>query len=115
MKAAKTEYELQKKLNERYGTDFQWLPRAADYLIDILSIFERKGCDYSVRKKKEVLRWVHGRQVFAVLDDSGEREKLPVQRRMLVSLFTGSRYALLILCSRVYFKYIMWKRKRTKR
>ena len=115
VKAAKTEYELQKKLNERYGTDFQWLPRAADYLIDILSIFERKGCDYSVRKKKEVLRWVHGRQVFAVLDDSGEREKLPVQRRMLVSLFTGSRYALLILCSRVYFKYIMWKRKRTKR
>ena len=115
VKAAKTEYELQKKLNERYGTDIKWLPRAVDYLIDILSIFERKGCDYSVRKKKEVISWLHGRQVFAVLKDSGERDKLPVQRRMLVSLFAGNRYALLILCSRVYFKYIMWKRKRKNR
>lgn len=115
VKAAETEFRLQQRLNEKYGTALKWLPRAADYLIDILSIFERKGCDYSLRKKKDVLSWVHGRKVFAVLGDSGEREKLPVQRRMLVSLFTGSRYGLLILCSRVYFKYIMWKRKRKNR
>ena len=114
VKAANAEYELQKKLNELYGVDIKWLPRAADYLIDILSIFERKGCDYSIRKKKEVLIWVHSRPIFSVLDDGSKREELPVQRKMLVSLFTGNKYALLLLCSRVYFKYIMWKRKRTK-
>ena len=112
VKAAETEFCLQKKLNERYGADFRWLPRSADYLIDILSIFERTGCDYSFRKKKEVLKWVHGRKVFSVLDDRSERKKLPVQRRMLITLFTGSRYALLLVSARLYFRYIMWKRKR---
>lgn len=115
MKAAKTEYELQKRLNEQYGTELKWLPRATDYLIDILSLFERKGCGYSFRKKKEVLEWVHSSRVFAILNNDSEIKKLPAQRRVLVSLFIGNRYALLILCSRAYFQYIMWKRKRTKR
>ena len=115
VKAANTEYELQKKLNELYGADIKWFPRAVDYLIEILSVFERKGCDYSVQKKKEVMSWVHERQIFTVLDDSDEREKLPVQRRMLVSLFTENRYTFLLFCSKIYFKYIMWKRKQSKR
>lgn len=114
VKAAETEYSLQKKLNERYGADFRWLPRAADYLIDILSLFERKGCDYSVFRKRKVLSWVHSRKVFSALNDHRKEDALPVQRRMLVSLFAGKRYVLLIFLSKIYFKYIMWKRMRKK-
>lgn len=112
VKAAGTEYRLIRKLNERYHAGFQWTQRATDYLIDLLSIFERQGCTYGFRQERGVIKWVRGRKVFAQLTDRGEMGALPKQRKLFLILFNRRWYTGLLILSKIYFKYIMWKQKR---
>lgn len=114
VKAAGTEYRLIRKLNDRYHAGFQWTQRATDYLIDLLSIFERQGCTYGFRKERGVIKWVRDRKVFAHLTDRGEMSALPKQRKLLLILFNRRCYTGLLILSKVYFKYIMRKQKRKK-
>lgn len=114
VKAAETEYRLIRKLNDRYHAGFQWTQRATDYLIDLLSIFERQGCTYGFRQERAVIKWVRGRKVFAQLTDRGEMGALPKQRKLFLVLFNRRWYTGLLILSKIYFKYIMWKQKRNK-
>lgn len=112
VKAAEAEYRLTRKLNEDYGCDIPWIPRASDYLIDILSIFERQGCTYGIKKQVKVVSWVRSKKVFYPLVSGSGTSGLPVQRRMLVKLFEKEHDLLLLLLAKLYFKYILWKKKR---
>lgn len=112
VKAAGTEYRLLNRLNEHYHSGFQWTLRATDYLIDLLSIFERRGCTYGFRQERGVLKWARGRKVFDSLSDKKEMEALPKQRKLFLILFNRKWYTGLLILSKIYFKYILWKQKR---
>lgn len=112
VKAAGTECRLLRKLNEKYQVGFPWALRATDYLIDLLSIFERGGCTYGFWQERSVLKWARGRKVFEQLSDKNEISVLPKQRKMFLLLFNRKCYTGLLILSKIYFKYIMWKQKR---
>lgn len=115
VKAAETEYKLLDKMNERYHTNFQWILRATDYLIDLLSIFERRGCTYGFFQEKMVLKWVHGRKVFCNLTNKNSVEGLNYQRKLFLKLFNRNWYTGLLVLSKLYFKYILWKKRKESR
>ncbi len=114
VKAAETECELIHKINKSYGTDFEWINRAADYLIDIIFLFERKGCDYSYKKEKIELQKIREQKVFSIFFKKECVDVLPRQRRMMVQLLKNRKYLLLVYLSKVYYKFIMWKKARNR-
>lgn len=111
VKAAGTEYRLLSMLNEKYHSDFRWTARALDYLIDFLSIFERRGCSYGFFRRRKALKWVRSRKIFMQLSENDEAEKLSGQRRLFLILFNRKLYSSLLILSKVYFRYILWKEK----
>lgn len=110
VRAAESERKLIEKLNTEFGGNFEWISRATDYFIDVLFLFERKGCDYSYKEKAKVLKWTHSQKVFSVLKNRIDISKLPKQRKMMTSLFAGEHYYSLLFLSKIYYKFIMWKK-----
>ncbi len=115
IKAAETEQNLTQRINELYGMNLRWNIRAADYLIDIIFLFERKGCIYRYREKKKVLQMIREQNVFSVLHDESNVKNLPRQRRMLIGLLKKQHYFLLLFLSKVYYKFILLKKMKNKK
>lgn len=111
VKAAETEHRLLSMLNEKYHADFKWTARALDYLIDFLSIFERRGCSYSFLQQRKALKWVRSRKIFMQLSENDEIGKLSGQRKLFLILFKRKQYNTLLILSKFYFRYILWKEK----
>lgn len=112
VKAAEAEYHLLCKMNQEYGIAFTWSLRATDYLIDILFLFERRGCDYEYRDRKKALKWVHSKKIFQIFKEKDQLRTLPKQRKWMAVLFDRQQYFMLLILANLYYKYILWKKLR---
>ncbi|MFR2995535.1 glycosyltransferase [Sellimonas intestinalis] len=112
VKAAEAEYHLLRRMNQEYGTTFTWVLRATDYLIDILFLFERRGCNYGYRDKKKALKWVRSQKVFRIFHKKEQLGNLPKQRKWMAVLFDRQWYMILLILADLYYKFILWKKLR---
>lgn len=112
VKAAEAEYHLLRRMNQEYGTTFIWVLRATDYLIDILFLFERRGCNYGYWDKKKALKWVRSQKVFRIFHKKEQLGNLPKQRKWMAVLFDRQWYMILLILADLYYKFILWKKLR---
>ena len=112
VKAAEAEYHLLRRMNQEYGTTFTWVLRATDYLIDILFLFERRGCNYGYRDKKKALKWVRSQKVFRIFHKKEQLGNLQKQRKWMAVLFDRQWYMILLILADLYYKFILWKKLR---
>lgn len=110
LKAAESEYKLVHMIDQENKGDLGWSFRATDYLIDILFLFERKGCNYGYKTKADILRKMYVQDVFSVLVNRKNIASLPKQRKLMVFLFSKKHYFILLKLSSVYYRFILWKK-----
>lgn len=107
--ALESEYNMYNILGKDLAED--WNKRVTDYIIEILMIFQRKGCRWGIKEKKAYLEEIYQKKQIGNFCPLWKSD-IPASKQMVGKLFYEKRMKSLLIISKIYYKYIVYKKGR---
>lgn len=111
-KALKAEKAMIDYLEKQSQKDMHWPERAMEYFIEFLLIFEKRNCTLGINEEYKMVKESLKEEELQVLRKKEVRDRFPKTQRILAGLVAKNLIRTLIIISKLYNKYIVYKRTR---
>jgi len=108
--AATAEKKMFEFINTNGVSTIDWSTKAVEYIIELLLLFERNGCNLSRKQKIEFLKSFYISAVFEPLRNMVPY-KISSLRKILLKLFLGKNFNALLFLSKIYYQFILIKKR----
>lgn len=108
--AAACEKKMYKSININSRKIINWPSEAVKYIIELLLIFQRKGCNLSESAKMKYLKFYYDSEVFENIE-TALSSNLTLLRKVVVILFAKQHFKLLLFISKIYYQFILIKKR----